>query len=84
MSCGVADAVRSGIVVAVAYVDSYHSDLTSSMGTSICHWCVPKRQSRNNNNKKHLSYPKGLGKNLKKSRWLVNIHADVAVMMGMW
>ena len=38
--------LRSGIAVAVAVACSCSSDLTSSLGTSICHRCGPKRQKK--------------------------------------
>ena len=36
----------SGGVVAVAYVNDYGLDLTSSLGTSICHGCGPKKTKK--------------------------------------
>ena len=31
------------VAVAVAQAGSYSSDSTRSLGTSICHWCSPKK-----------------------------------------
>ena len=35
--------LRSGMAVAVAYASSYSSNLTPSLGTSICQGCSPKK-----------------------------------------
>ena len=35
--------LRSGIAVAVVWASGYGSDLTASLGTSICHKCIPKK-----------------------------------------
>ena len=35
--------VRSGVAVAVVQASSHSSDLTPSLGTSICHRCGPKK-----------------------------------------
>ena len=43
----------SGVAVAVGQA-SCSSDLTPSLGTSICHWCGPKKEKRRK--KKKLSY----------------------------
>ena len=36
--------LRSGVAVAVAWVSSYRSDSTPSLGTSIYHGCGPKKE----------------------------------------
>ena len=40
---------RSCVAVAVAWAGSCSSDLTSSLGTSICHGCGPKKQNKQTN-----------------------------------
>ena len=42
----------SHIVVAVAQASSCSSDLTPSLGTSICHRCSPKKANKNKNKQK--------------------------------
>ena len=37
---------RSGIAVAVAQASGYSSDLTPSLGTSVCRGCSPKEQEK--------------------------------------
>ena len=49
--------VRSGVAVAVAVASSYSSDLTPSMGTSICRRCSPKKAKKKKREREHfLSY----------------------------
>lgn len=36
----------SGVAVAVAQIGSYSSKSTLSLGTSICHWCGPKKREK--------------------------------------
>ena len=36
--------LRADVAVAVVYAGSYSSDLTLSLGTSICHGCALKRK----------------------------------------
>ena len=43
--------LRSGIAVAVVWASGYSSDLTLSLGTSICLRCGPKKNNNNNNKK---------------------------------
>ena len=38
--------LRSHIAVAVVYDGSYSSNLTPSLGTSICHRCGPKKKKK--------------------------------------
>ena len=45
--------LRSGIAVAVVEVGSCSSDLTSSLGTSICCRCGPKKRKRTKRKKKY-------------------------------
>jgi len=41
--------------VAVIQASGYSSDSASSLGTSICHGCIPKKaNNNNNNNNKHM------------------------------
>ena len=35
--------------MAMAAASSYSSDLTPSLGTSICHWCSPKKKKTKQN-----------------------------------
>ena len=44
--------LRSGIVVAVMWAGGYSSDLTHSLGTSICHGCGPKKKKKKKKEKK--------------------------------
>ena len=44
--------LRSSIAVAVVWACSCSSDLTPSLGTSICHTCSPKEKVKNKNKKK--------------------------------
>ena len=37
---------RSCVAVDVAQASSYSSDMTPSLGTSICHRCGPKKQNK--------------------------------------
>ena len=46
MSCGVGHRCGSCIAVAVVYAGSYSSDLTSSLGASICHRYGPKKDQK--------------------------------------
>ena len=41
--------IRSHMAVAVAMAGSCSSDLTPSLGTSVCHRCCPKKQKRKEN-----------------------------------
>ena len=54
MQCG------SGIAVAVAWASSCNSDLTPSLGTSICCRCSPKTPQKRMQNQKGLVTPLGL------------------------
>ena len=38
--------LESGVAMAMAQADSYSSDLTPSLGTSICHGWGPKKQQK--------------------------------------
>ena len=42
--------LRSDIAVALVYAGGYSSDLTPSLGTSICHLCGPKRPKKKKKN----------------------------------
>ena len=41
--CSLQTQPGSGIAVTVAWAGGYSSDLTPSLGTSICHGCGPKK-----------------------------------------
>ena len=41
-----------GVAVAVAVASNYSSDLTPSLGTSICHRCIPTRPKKKKKKKK--------------------------------
>ena len=40
--------LRYGIAVAVEEANGYSCNLTSSLGTSICHGCGPKKKDKKN------------------------------------
>ena len=44
----------SHIAVAVPQASGYSSDLTSSLGTSICCWCSPKKTKKKNKEKRWI------------------------------
>ena len=46
---------RSCVAVAVVQAGSYSSDLTPSLGTSMCRRWGPKNQNNNNNNKTKIT-----------------------------
>ena len=46
LSCRSQMQLRSGVAVAVALAGSYSSDLTPSLGTSICSGCGPKKSKK--------------------------------------
>ena len=48
--------LRSGIAVATAWADSYSSNQTLSLGTSICHGCGPKKKKERNFRSKSSQY----------------------------
>ena len=49
--CKLQTRLGSGIAVAVAVAGSYSSDLTRSLGTSICRRCSPKKTTKQNKTK---------------------------------
>ena len=48
--CRAQKQIRSGVVVAVAEAGSYNSDLTPSLGTSMCHGYGPKSKKKKKRN----------------------------------
>ena len=46
LQCGSQTRLGSCVAVAVVYAGSYSSDLTPSLGTSICHRCNPKKTNK--------------------------------------
>ena len=52
LQCSSQIRLESCIAVAVAQAGSCSSDSTSSLGTSICHGCSPKREPKNKKKKK--------------------------------
>ena len=44
----------SDIAVAVAVAGNYSSDLTPSLGTSICCWCGPKKEKKEREREREL------------------------------
>ena len=45
----------TGVDVAVVQANGYGSDSTPSLGTSICHGCIPKKIKQTKKQKKNLS-----------------------------
>ena len=43
----------SGVAVAVAVANSYSSNLTPSLGISICYWCGPKKTKKKRKKKEN-------------------------------
>ena len=44
----------SGVAVALALAGSYSSDLTPSLGISVCHGCGPKKKDKRQKNKLYI------------------------------
>ena len=60
--------LRSGIAVPVMWASSFASNLTPSLGTSICCRCVPKKKERKKERKKRTNERKKEEKEKKKKR----------------
>ena len=45
--------LRSGVAVAVVQAHSYSSNMTPSLGTSICSRCGPKKKTKKNKKQKN-------------------------------
>ena len=48
--CGLQMWLRSCIALALVWAGGYDSDLTPSLGSSMCRRCSPKKTKNNNNN----------------------------------
>ena len=55
--CGLQTRLRFHIAVALAQARGYRSDLTSSLGASMCHRCGPRKDKRQKKKKKKNHNP---------------------------
>lgn len=63
----------SGVAVAVAQIGSYSSKSTLSLGTSICHWCGPKKREKKKKRQKKKTA-------LKTYCWLKTLNFRVPIL----